>query len=541
MFKLIINMKKVLYILFSFGLFLSCTEEAIDLEQKDALTYGVAFSTAERCELSIVGCYDAAQSGYYPGNNQRRGYPFGAATVQQGDMKGEDMVNVQQFFAITYNGDYTVASPNGQAHWECTYQMVNKINIVIEGLKEAAAKGVITNEKALDGEAELRFLRALGLHELLVFFAMPYAATADASHYGVPVSTVPINTIKKVEEAKQAGRATVKATYDQILIDLDFAEQNLVPKANRSGGMKISRATKAAAIALKTRVYQHMGLWPKVIEESAKLVGETKPFVSPLDGYKLMEQPEGVFANNGNNSESIFSIENSVLDNATNNGSLSQFYFTVRSLVCVSPIIINADFWLAEDLRREQLLRRATYGNINAYWSWKYRTGTVMNDWTPILRYAEVLLNYAEAEARINGVTQKAVDLLNDVRNRAVTDPAKQFTLASFGNVDDLMTAILQERRIEFLAEGRRWPDIHRLTYDKYAVKSADGKAGVPSKATWGSMVTASYNPASGVVDPNIIKTPGFNFEDRRYIFPIPLSEISSNPKIASQQNAGWN
>jgi hypothetical protein len=102
------------------------------------------------------------------------------------------------------------------------------------------------------------------------------------------------------------------------------------------------------------------------------------------------------------------------------------------------------------------------------------------------------------------------------------------------------MNAILQERRIEFLAEGRRWPDIHRLTYDTYAVKSADGRPGVPSKASWGSMTTASYAPASGVVNPGILKTAGFNFEDRRYIFPVPLSEISSNQKIAGQQNAGW-
>lgn len=532
-------MKRILFILFGLALWFGCTDQAINLEQKDAITYDVAFSTPERCELAIVGCYDAAQSGYYPGNNQRRGYPFGAATVEQGDMKGENMLNVQQFFAVTYNGDYTVSSPNGQAHWECTYQMVNKINIVIEGLKTAVANGVITQEKATDGEAELRFLRALGLHELLVFFAMPYAATPDASHHGVPVSIVPINTIDKVEEAKEAGRATTGATYTQILEDLNFAEQNLV--ATRTGGLKISRATKGAAIALKTRIYQHMGKWGDVITESNKIVSATAPFTSPIGAYTLTATPEGPFANNSNNTESIFSIENSTLDNATNNGSLSQFYYTVRSLVCVSPIIINADFWLVNDLRRSQLLKRATYGGINAFWSWKYRAGTVMNDWTPILRYAEVLLNYAEAEARQNGVTTKAVALLNAVRNRAVTDVASQYTVASFANVDGLMRAILQEREIEFLAEGRRWPDIHRLTYDsKYAVKSNDGKAGVPHKASWGSMKTDSYNPASGIIDPNIIKTPGFNFEDRRYIFPIPLSEISSNPKIAGQQNPGW-
>lgn len=530
--------KYILSILSGIGLLFGCTDQAINLEQKNAITYELAFSTAERCELTIVGCYDAAQSGYYPGNDQRRGYPFGAATVQQGDMKGEDMLNVQQFFAVTYNGDYTTASPNGRAHWECTYQMINKINIVIEGLKGAATKGVITSEKALDGEAEVRFLRALGLHELLVFFSLPYAATPDASHYGVPVNTKPITTIADVNEAKDAGRATVKATYDQILADLDFAEQHLVTK---TGGLKISRATKAAAIALKTRIYQHMGLWDKVITESSKIVSASAPFTSPIDGYKLMVKPEGVFDSNSNNTESLFSIENSNLDNGTVNGSLSQFYFTVRSLVCVSPIIINADFWLKEDLRREQLLKKASYGSINTYWSWKYRKGTEMNDWTPILRYPEVLLNYAEAETRKNGVTQKAVDLLNEVRNRAVTDESKRFKLATFSNPDQLMTAILQERRIEFLAEGRRWPDIHRLTYDKYAVKSTDGKAGIPDKASWGSLSSASFDPASGKVDPAILKTPGFNFEDRRYIFPIPQSETSSNPKLKSQQNAGWN
>jgi hypothetical protein len=533
------DMKKYILPLLGSGLLSACTEQAINLEPKDVITYDVVFSTPERCELAVVGCYDAAQSGYYPGNDQRRGYPFGAATVEQGDMKGEDMLNVQQFFAVTYNGDYSISSPNGRAHWECTYQMINKINITIDGLRTAAGNGIIAQAKALDSEGEMRFLRALGLHELLVYFSMPYAATPDASHFGVPVSTSPVNSIETVKEAQEAGRATVKETYDQILEDLEFAEANLA--ATRAGGLKISRATKGAAIALKARVYQHTGEWDKVISESAKIVSASAPFQSPVGDYKLTEQPEGPFANNSGNTESIFSIENSALDNCTNNGSLSQFYYTVRSLVCVSPIIVNAGFWLADDLRREQLLARAVYGGINAFWSWKYRAGSVMDDWTPILRYAEVLLNYAEAEARRNGVTTKAVDLLNAVRNRAVTDPSKQFTTASFAGADALITAILQERRIEFLAEGRRWPDIHRLTYDgKFAVRSAGGQPGIPDKASWGSMKTESYDPASGVVDPNILKTPGFSYEDQRYVFPIPESEITSNPKIATQQNKGW-
>lgn len=537
--------KYIALLMLGVGCMVSCTDDAINLSPKDSITYGVAFETAARCELAIVGCYDAAQSGYYPGNDQRRGYPFGAASTQQGDMKGEDMLNVQQFFAITYNGDYGTSSPNGQAHWECTYQMINKINIVIDGLETALENGVITQEKYNDAVGELRFLRALGFHEMLIYFCMPYAATTDASHYGIPVSVVPINSIEKVEEAKSAGRKTVKETYDQILQDLDFAEANLaatnaeVAKLRESPNT-ISRATKTAAIALKARIYQHMGAWDKVLSESAKIVSSSAPFKDPIAGHQLTEQPEGPFANNSSNTESLFSIENSVLDNCTNNGSLSQFYSTVRSLVCVSPIIVNAAFWPADDLRREQLLKVAEYGGIDAYWSWKYRTGTVMNDWTPIIRYAEVLLNYAEAEVRLKGVTSNAVELLNAVRNRAVTDPAKQFTTASFSNADKLMEAIMNERRIELLAEGRRWPDIHRLTYDKYAVKSSDGKAGVPDKTSWGSMSSASYNPGSGIIDPDILKTAGFPYDDRRYVFPIPLSETSSNPKIAEQQNPGW-
>lgn len=524
-------------ILLSFSLW-SCTDQAIDLEPKDSITYDVAFSTAERCDLTILGCYDAAQSGYYPGNDQRRGYPFGAASIEQGDMKGEDMVNTQSFFAVTYDASYSTSSPNGQAHWECTYQMINKINVVVDGLRTAVETGVLTAAQAADGEAEIRFLRALGLHELLVFFAQPYAATPDGSHYGVPVSLEPINTVEKVEAAKEAGRATAKQTYDQILEDLDYAEANLVE--TRPNKNKIVRATKAAAIAAKVRVYQHMGDWSKAIAEASKIVSASAPFSSPIGGYQLMASPDGVFANNSSNTESLFSIENSASDNPTTNGCLYQMYYG-RSLVCVSPIIVNAAFWLEDDLRRTKLTVQANrYGNKDAYWSLKYRS-ELFADYAPVLRYAEVLLNYAEGEARVNGLTQKAVDLLNAVRNRAVTTADKQFTLASFANADALVTAILQERRIEFLAEGRRWPDIHRLTYDaKFAVKAADGRPGVPDKAAFGNITTDSYQPASGTVSPGTITTRGFNYEDRRYIFPIPDSETSRNPKLKEQQNLGW-
>jgi hypothetical protein len=532
-----------------------CTKQAIDLIPKNSIPYELASETAARCELTIIGCYDAAQSGLYPVGNARRGYPFGGASTEQGDMKGEDMTNVQSFFAVTYSGGYNTSSPNGQAHWEGTYQMINKINIAIAGMEDALVAGVITQRKYDDAVGELRFLRALGFHEMLVFFAMPYAATPDASHHGIPVSVVPITTIAAVEEAKAAGRATVKATYDQILADLEFAETGLpagsadiAANASAAGDAKtwrnstnlIGRASKASAIALKARVYQHMGQWDKVMAESAKIIPASAPFVSPIGGRQLTASPDGPFTNNSSNTESLFSIENSATDNATVNGSISQMYWT-RSLVCISPIIWNADWWVADDLRREQLTAMKKFGSVDARWTWKYRAGGNMSDWTPIIRYSEALLTYAEAIARTKGVDGQAVALLNAVRNRAVTDPAKQFSTASFANVDELMDAIIKERRIEFLAEGRRWPDIHRLTYDaKYAVKAPSGKAGVPPRVEYSKLKTEHYQAASGVVDPAIIGFQGFDYDDRRYVFPIPQSETSSNPKLAEQQNPGW-
>jgi SusD family. len=519
-----------------------CTKDVVDLLPASSIAYENAFDTPERILLNVIGCYDAAQSGFYPGNNQRRGYPFGAAYTEQGDMRGEDMVNVQAFFAYTYEGTFNDSSPNGQAMWECTYQMINKINIVIDGINNAVTRGIITQQVADQYIAECRFLRAMGFHVLLIHFARPYNFTADASHFGIPISIAPINTIELVEVAKQAGRATCKASYEQMISDLEYAIANL--NENRSGGAKISRATKGAAIAALMRVYQHMGEYGKVLTEGNKIISAAAPFTSPIGGYKLTEQPEGPFANNSANTESMWSIEHSALDNATNNGSLSQFYSTVRRLVSVSPIVLNANWWLASDLRRSQLL---VY-DADDWWSYKYRAGSAMTDWAPIIRYAEAILIQAEAEARINGVTPKAVALLNAVRNRAVKAVADQYTVASFANVMAFMDALIKERRIEFLGEGKRWEDIHRLSTDPtYFIAAHTGAVGVgvpgvPDRVTYAniSTITGGYNVASGVVPAGLLTTMGFPASDRRFLFPIPQSETSANEKIKTQQNPEW-
>lgn len=505
----------------------SCDKEATDLLPFDRITETGAFETPERVELSMVGVYDAAQSGFYAGGAVR-GYPFGAANVEQGDNRGEDMLNVATFYAITYEATYTPTTANNQFHWETLYGLINRTNLIIQGVGQASQNGVISAAKAMEYEGEARFLRALANHELLIHFARPYNHTPDASHLGVPLRTEPVNTSAAVEAAVAQGRNTVKEGYDLILEDLNFAEQNL--PVSRAGVRNITRATSGAAIALKTRVYLHMGNYGSVVTEGEKLVAKGT--------YSLTAAPEGPFASYTGNSESIFSIENSNTDNSGVNGALPVMYTVSpgRALVAISPIIFNSPYWLAGDLRRTQL----TKDNGRAVFSNKYRNISTQDDYNPIIRYAEVLLNLAEAKARLaSGVSEEAVALLNQVRNRAVTDPAQQYTVASFADKNELIEAILWERRIEFLAEGRRWADIHRLANDPDF-----STGGIPGKVRYNNTTFASWGPGVDYdADGNYTKAlgiPAIPYDDYRFLWPIPQSELNTNPTLAKQQNPGY-
>lgn len=509
----------------------SCDKEVTDLKPYDRITEISAFETPERVELAMAGVYDAAQSGFYAGGAVR-GYPFGAASVEQGDMRGEDMLNVATFYAITYDGTYNASTANNQYMWETLYALINKANVVIEGVQGAATKGVISADKAKEYEGEARFLRALAHHELLIHFARPYKHTTDASHPGVPYRTTAVNTPAKVEEAQAQGRNTVKDSYDKLVEDLNFAEASL--PASRTGSLKISRATKGAAIALKTRVLLHKGDFTGVIAEGNKIVGTTAPFTSAIGGYTLASKPDVPFVSYSNNTESVFSIENSATDNAGVNGGLPSMYgiAPARGLVAVSPIIYNASFWKADDLRRTLL----TTNNGRAFFSTKYRDAATNSDYAPIIRYAEVLLNVSEAIARTSAtIDLRSVSLLNAVRNRSVTNTADQYTVASFASNNELVQAILNERRIEFLGEGRRWSDIHRLAKDPVF-----STGGVPAKVTYVNTTFSTWAAASGSVPATAIKITAIPYDDYRFIWPLPITEVNANPVLAAQQNPGY-
>jgi len=529
--SLLKNLRKlVLLPVFILVLFISSCEKYIDLKPYSSISEATAFSTPSLVALSVNGMYNAGQVGYYAGNY--RGYPFGAAFVEQGDCRGEDVVNNATFYQLTYTATYDRTTANNVNYWADCYRLINRANIVIDGVTSAVANGVITEARGNIYLGEAHFFRAITHLELLFHFSRPYKFTASASHPGVPYRETAYTTVTSVDEGTAQGRNTVADCYSKIIADLDFAEANLPAKSASSGNSKIVRATKGAAIAYKTRVYQHMWDWAKVISESAKLTALTGG-----DAYAITPDPNTPFSSGYNNSESIFSIENSAANNPGVNAALPQM-FKRRQLVNVSPIIWRNLSWLTDDKRRISTSGGIITDASGVIYTNKYKDDVNSTDPAPVIRYAEVILNLAEAYCRTATMTgppdANALLYLNIVRNRSLANPATQaYTAASFTDNIALLGAILTERRIEFVCEGRRWPDIHRLQNCPYY--RVDG---IPAKLANAMPKAALY--ALGTPYPGPFGVAAIPGSDYRFLWPIPQAEVDINPTLAAEQNPGW-
>lgn len=518
------------------SVFASCEDQTVDLMPVDRLTDLTAFETPERCELAVAGVYDAAQNGDYLNTGLKRGYPFGAASIIQSEMRGEDMTLSAVFYDYTFSSTYDLVTGNNQAMWENSFACINRSNVVIEGINHAQEIGVLTEEIASQYLGECYFVRALTYHNLMIHFALPYGKAGN-SNYGLPYYEKPHNTPESIESGLLIGRLTVEETYAKILADLNNAE-SLLPEVNAKN--KLTRASKGAPIALKTRVYLHKNDWASVITEAKKIVaGSDASYSSPIGGYTLTATPSAPFVSYTSNTESIFSIENSTDDNPGVNGSLGQMMSARkggRGIIASSPILYNNKFWTATDKRRGLLLDGIEgSGENTVFYCDKYTRPTEQDEYAPIIRYAEVLLNYSEALIRSSQSNiAPALDLLNAVRNRSV-DAKDIYATTAFTASKDLLEAILWERRIEFMGEGRRWEDIHRLLND-----SDFSTEGIPAKIGFSSIEGKNAFVVNGAIPAEYYTTKFIPSSDRRILWPIPLNDIVRNPTLSKQQNEGW-
>lgn len=498
----------------------ACSEDRLDLQPYNQANNTGIFTDADLIREAVNGMYNAAQRGDYNGTG--RGYPFGAAYHQQNDLRGEDVVSTALFYNFTYTSNInTFDSLNNIYYWQDTYRLINRANLLIEGLEKALSNGVITQAVHDQYLGEALFFRAISHFELLKHFSRPIHVTSgNHKDYGVPYLTKGSEDLVSYTNNFDAGsdRGTVEESYVKVLADLDRAEQLMGSKTT------VYKASKEAAIAYKTIVKLHKRDWQGVIDEANKLEGK----------FTLGDSPNTVFANNASNSESIFSLEHSATNNPTNNGALAAMTIG-RGLIAISPILWNDAEWLADDKRRSSdlVIEREVKNRSGAVIGKsmitnKYKDATTRTDAAPIVRYAEVLLNRAEAKARLGDASYLAD--LNAVRNRSLANPATQ-AYTSFGSTEAAVKAILKERRIEFIGEGKRWGDIHRLINDDVAPTT-----GVPAKHRNGVPAVDAYSIGT-VYTPDI---QSIDYNDKKFLWPIPQSVISVNPTLKAQQNYQW-
>lgn len=124
-----------------------------------------------------------------------------------------------------------------------------------------------------------------------------------------------------------------------------------------------------------------------------------------------------------------------------------------------------------------------------------------------VLRYADILLMYAEAENEVDGPTVDAYNAVNLVRARAKTS-----LLPSGLDQAGFRAAVRQERLFELSGELTEFFDIQR----------------------WGTLQQTMAN------SPDVI-TAGTAYDPKYYLYPIPLTEIQANTQIGqANQNPGW-
>ncbi|MEO6722296.1 MAG: RagB/SusD family nutrient uptake outer membrane protein [Ferruginibacter sp.] len=451
-------MKKLIYIvLISIGLFpsFSCKKDLLSPTPDTVISDASAFDKPYRIANQVLALYSQLKSGLF----------YGGRYIVYGDIRGEDFL-LEDPNLVT-NADVWALNPTNSANavvnlWNQAYLTINSCNLFIDGMASTGS-AVVGPTLSNNYLGEARLIRALSYYSLLQYYARPYA-DGNGGKLGLPLRLTGI----KGPGASDMARNTVAEVYTQIISDLDFAEANL-PLSYTGTGQNTIRAHRNTSIALKTRVYLSMQKYDKVVSEGVKIVPDAAPFVGRT-GVLHALQPKivDVFKAGYITTESIFSLPFTTTAGdipGTQNGLQAYYYASANgngSIFSLNPngIIANPG-WSATDDRRLFIFTSTSAVNLGKKYLTKYPTPAPA-DFAPVIRWAEVLLNYAEGIVRSkNSVEQLSIDLLNAVRHRS--DPNTTFTTADFAAPSDLINAIMTERRIEFLGEGLRNNDLMRL------------------------------------------------------------------------------
>lgn len=405
-------------------------------------------------------------------------------------------------------------NPLFQETWAESYEGIGRANTLLANVDQVNAE----EEVIAQMKAEAQFIRAY------------YYSILVSKFGGVPL----ITAAPDVENHEDQPRSPESEVVAQILQDLNAAA-SVLPLTNDPG-----RATKGAALALKARVLLYQSRWSEAATAAQR--------VMDLEEYALFPNYRGLFKlENEGNAEVIWDIQYKMpefghgFDNAV---TLHSNVAPTKALVeayhmedgkppSESALYDPSTPYEHRDPRLYQTIRlvgRMYNGDANTtqeldqtgFGAKKFTTYSDSTGMTEIsggqsevnpiaIRYAEVLLTYAEAQNEAAGPDPSVYDAINQVRSRSSVDmPPVQPGLTQ----GEMRQVIRHERRIELAMEGKYLQDIKRWGI---AEEVMDG----PVRDWKGNVYT------NRTFDP-----------ERDYLWAIPADEIDQNPNL--EQNPGW-
>lgn len=565
-------MKQLLAILTLFGslTFTSC-EDFLTEEVRGQQNLDTYFTTADECEAYITGCYqDITCGGWW---NINTVWLLSEMCSDDAWMGNTTQSQSDYISLAHYQGNGASNGPISN-FWQYRYKGILRCNVAIDRISNTELK-----DKELQARlvAEARFLRGYFYFELARNFG------------GVPL----ITEFKMPEEIQGITRASLENTYKFIEEDL-IAAAEVLPKRSEYADADMGRATSGAALGLLGKVYLYQEKWTEARDVLQKLIPESgyTGEDAQTTEYDLLPNFGDVWDKDFDNSvESLFEVQYEYHATLAVGGSLS----TVTGARSCGAALGDGWAWCQptanleaayseDDERREWTIIKTGCTEIKGeteenftkilndnkeisvyddcvekynlpanslvidpsghksgriirkyYLPLNDRPEVYNTDKSPlnhrILRYADVLLMYAEACNELSDDTH-AQAALNRVRNRAGLSP-----VSVTGN--ELRHAIRNERRLELAFEQNRLYDIRRWKDDngKPVIANLMGENGSFVKwntdpATRDAMEWDNQGEASD-------KGKSFR-EDRDLLFPIPLYEVTmSNGSI--EQNPNWN
>lgn len=491
---------------------ISCAEDFLDRYPLDQISSGTFDPN-----LALVGVYDPLQN--FDGTQNF--HNIDCMTPMGYTRSGR--------YNIIAQGAHDPFTESVLAMWQETYEGVFRANDFLEKIEDHEMDD---EEKQLYiGEA--KFLRAFYYSKLADFYG------------NVPLM---LKTLT-IDESRTYTNSSKSEVVAQILTDLDDAI-NLLPEVPQ----EVGRATKGAALALKARVNLYEGNW----QEAADAAQD----VMELDIYDLYYTGDSadysmVFHwSNENNVEVIFDVqfagpdlgegnwfESSLMNkNSVRNGFVQcnpvQFILDAYETRDGSSIDYsdpenysqykNRDYRLDATIIRHGATFNGRIWNEDFPGYFKSQTGYVLRKYVMdtedqtivkrfdgpnnfiLIRYADVLLMYAEAKNELSGPDQSVYSAINYIRERAGLQPLNPGLGQS-----EMREKIRHERMVELAFEGLYYSDIRR-----WGIAEDNIQNNQPYTSDGDLVVERTFDPA------------------KHYLLPIPQTEIDNVPTL--EQNPGW-